>query len=351
MDAFLEMTHDQRRRLCGEAEARLGLRAASIEKDFWICWALRELFALDEIGNELTFKGGTSLSKGWKLIERFSEDLDVTVSRAYLGFGGADDPAAAGSVTSRNRRVEQLRERCAEWVEGSLTAALRSRFEARLPAGERWRIALDDDDDQRLTILYDYPTVEAEGVRSGAYVRPVVKIELGALSDTEPCDHPTMEPYLAGEFADLLPGSRFSVRALAPVRTFWEKAMLLHEENFRTGKAGPKPRMARHYYDLWCLIEKGLAEKARGDMELFQRVALHRSIYFRKNLAARESLRPGALRIRPRKEHLELWRRDYAAMQETMFFGTSPEFDEILAAVEEFEAAFNRSAGESAEGA
>ena len=127
--------------------------------------------------------------------------------------------------------------------------------------------------------------------------------------------------------------------------------MLLHEENFRSGDGGPKPRMARHYYDLWCLIEKGLAEKARGDMELFQRVALHRSIYFRKNLAARESLRPGALRIRPRKEHLELWRRDYAAMQETMFFGTSPEFDEILAAVEEFEAAFNRSAGESAEGA
>ena len=153
----------------------------------------------------MTFKGGTSLSKGWKLIERFSEDLDVTVSRAYLGFGGADDPAAACSVTSRNRRVEQLRERCAEWVEGSLTAALRSRFEARLPAGERWRIALDDDD-QRLTILFDYPTVEAAGVRSGAYVRPVVKIELGALSDTEPCDHPTIEPYLAGEFCRPSPG-------------------------------------------------------------------------------------------------------------------------------------------------
>ena len=101
MDAFLEMTHDQRRRLCGEAEARLGLRAASIEKDFWICWALRELFALDEIGNELTFKGGTSLSKGWKLIERFSEDLDVTVSRAYLGFGGADLYGAQLSAGSR----------------------------------------------------------------------------------------------------------------------------------------------------------------------------------------------------------------------------------------------------------
>lgn len=85
-------------------------------------------------------------------------------------------------------------------------------------------------------------------------------------------------------------------------------------------------------------------------MALFERVAAHRSIFFRKNLAARESLRPGALRIRPRKEHLELWRRDYAAKQETMFFGSSPEFDEILAAVEEFEAAFNRSAGEGAEG-
>ena len=81
MDAFLALSMDDRRDACREAEARMRLRASSIEKDFWVCWTLRELFALPGIGEHLTFKGGTSLSKCWQLIERFSEDLDVTVHR------------------------------------------------------------------------------------------------------------------------------------------------------------------------------------------------------------------------------------------------------------------------------
>ncbi len=342
MDAFLALPIEERRQLCSEAQARLHLRAASIEKDFWICWALRELFSLEGLGEHLTFKGGTSLSKCWKLIERFSEDLDVTVGRGFLGFGGENEPGAAASGAQRARRVEELRARCERWVGETLAPRLLDRFKRKLAAVDGWSLLLDPEDKSGLTLLYTYPTIYPPSDPRSVYVRPVVKIELGALSDTEPFGLPTIRPYMAEEFPELIPDSEFSIRAVAPVRTFWEKAMLLHEEGFRAGGVGPKRRMARHYYDLWCLVTRGVADEALRDPRLFERIAAHRAIYFRKNRLARESLRRGSLRILPRDEHRSLWEEDYRAMAESMIFGETPSFEEMLTAVQRFENAFNQ---------
>ncbi len=101
------------RRVCEESGAQLGLAPGSVEKDFWICWTLRELFALEGIGEGLTFKGGTSLSKGWKLIQRFSEDIDVVISRALLGFSGdraTDAPKLSGKKQEKRLMEERSRE-------------------------------------------------------------------------------------------------------------------------------------------------------------------------------------------------------------------------------------------------
>ncbi len=100
MDAFLTLPADHQREACREAEARTRLRAASIEKDFWVCWTLRELFTLPEWGPYLTFKGGTSLAKAWQIIDRFSEDIDVVIDREFLGFGGAHSPEQAPVVSA-----------------------------------------------------------------------------------------------------------------------------------------------------------------------------------------------------------------------------------------------------------
>ena len=108
MQAFISMSDADRRRLCSEAEVKTGLPAASIEKDFWVCWLLRELFSLPEWGASLTFKGGTALSKGWKLIERFSEDIDIVVDREFLGFGGDASPENAPSKKQRKVRLDAL---------------------------------------------------------------------------------------------------------------------------------------------------------------------------------------------------------------------------------------------------
>ena len=188
------------------------------------------------------------------------------------------------------------------------------------------------------TLLFEYPAA----FPAGPYLRTVVKIKLGARSDTDPSATPEIQPYLAEALPGELGPSTFSVRTVAPERTFWEKAMLLHEETFREG-AGPKARLARHYYDLWCLIRAGMVEKALADPTLFSRIVAHRIVYFRKNKEITESLKPGSLRLLPAANHRAAWAQDYATMRETMFFGNAPEFDEILRADGEFEQRFNRS--------
>jgi predicted nucleotidyltransferase component of viral defense system len=126
MASFLDLDAAERRELCEEAQAELGLAASSIEKDWWVSFTLRELFALPDIGASLTFKGGTSLSKGWQLVQRFSEDIDVVVDRAALGFGDG---------TFNRKRLDKLRAACSGFVVKRLREALHARLTAVLCGG------------------------------------------------------------------------------------------------------------------------------------------------------------------------------------------------------------------------
>src|SRR6186997_2383886 len=120
MDAYLDASEDRRRLICTEAGNALGLAAASVEKDFWVCWTLRELFGLPDWGEQLAFKGGTSLSKGWKLIDRFSEDIDVVISREFLGFPGE-------KLSNKNQK--RLVTTCSERIHKHLMPALEKHFQ------------------------------------------------------------------------------------------------------------------------------------------------------------------------------------------------------------------------------
>ena len=340
MDAFIVMPQARRRLICEQAGNTLGLAPAGVEKDFWVCWTLRELFALPESGPHLTFKGGTSLSKGWKLIERFSEDIDIVIDRDFLGFGGDQSPERAPSNKQLEKRLEDLKTACQRYIRESLAPRLAARLGNTLPRSAEWHLDNDADDSDAQTLLFQYPVA----VQRDSYIRPVVKIELGASSDTDPSANPEIQPYLAEALPGELGESIFSVRTVAPERTFWEKVSLLHEEGYRTGKEGPKARLARHYYDLWCLIRAGIADRAVADTGLFHRVVAHRTVFFRRNRVAQASLRQGSLRLLPADDRRTAWKQDYDAMREAMFFGESPDFDEILRIVGEFERRFNKMA-------
>ena len=338
MEAFLTLVPEERRQICEAVAVDLNLSPASVEKDFWVCWTLRELFTLPGIGEHLTFKGGTSLSKGWRLIQRFSEDIDVVIDRQALSFEGERSPEAATGSNERRRRLEALRAACQAHIRDALQPALEKRLRERLGGMGAWTLADDPNDPDQQTLLFSYPA----SIEVPRYLRPDVKIELGARSDIDPSAQPVIQPYIADARPDLLGPSAFAVRTLDPRRTFLEKVCLLHEESYRAEDKTLADRLSRHYYDLYCLIGSGTADEALGDHALFQRVVAHREVFFRRSAEAQASLKPGTLRLVPSAEREPAWRRDYEAMQETMFFGESPQWKQILQVVGEFEARFNK---------
>ncbi|MCA9785165.1 MAG: nucleotidyl transferase AbiEii/AbiGii toxin family protein, partial [Candidatus Cloacimonetes bacterium] len=196
----------------------MGLQVFSVEKDFWVCWILRELFALSDIGEHLTFKGGTSLSKAWNLIQRFSEDIDLVVDKEALGFGKDASPESAASKKQQRKRLDSLRAASQKWVQGALLSALSARITDIL--GESgWNLEVDPDTEDGQCLLFEYPSVLAKGI--AGYINPVVKIELGARSDIEPHENRMIRPYVLEQFPALDTGGTFSVRVISTERTFW----------------------------------------------------------------------------------------------------------------------------------
>jgi hypothetical protein len=197
MDALLKLTPADQLDAYVEVNRAMGLDAASVEKDFWVCWTLREIFSDPDIGGHITFKGGTSLSKAWKLIERFSEDIDLIVDKEVLGFGGDAAPDKAPSNKQRKARVEALMDACRDWVQGTLQPTLASRIQSAL-GQSGWQLEVDPDMPDGQCLLFHYPTVFP--ANAAAYVRPVVKIELGARSgsrhpqSTSATGNPTTPP-------------------------------------------------------------------------------------------------------------------------------------------------------------
>jgi hypothetical protein len=299
------------------------------------------LFNLPEWGEQLTFKGGTSLSKGWKLIERFSEDIDIVIDRTALGFSGADAPDQAPSNKQTRKRLESLGDAARICVIEKIQPALYAAIESVMPANLTWSLEPDSEDPQAQSLLFKYPTAFPDHPE---YLRQVVKIEMGARSDTDQAASVAIQPIIVEVFPDLLSDSTFNVRAVLPVRTFWEKAMLLHEESYKPAEKKRRKRgMARHYYDLFQLIQSGVAEKAASDAGLFERIANHRKVYFRYGWMDYSTLAPGQLRLIPRQDQMADWRSDYTGMQQEMFYGEVPSFDEVLKRVGEFQESFNES--------
>ena len=339
MKHFPLMGKERQRLVCNQTGAQLNLEEVAVEKDFWVCWTLDKLFRLPQWGDNITFKGGTSLSKGWKLIARFSEDIDIVIDRDALGFGGKTKPETAPSKKQTKKRLGALRDACRQCVAESILPLLKAALSADIPTGKVWDLIIDKLDPDNQTLLFNYPSVFDEQAK---YLKRTVKIEMGARSDTEPVESIKIRPYISEVFPYLLSSPEVEVRAVSPVRTFWEKAMLLHEESYRPNADNRfKTYMARHYYDLYQLIRAGIAEKAAADLELFKRIKEHRMIFFRYTWLDYDSVKPSTLRLVPTETQMPNWRTDYTNMQQELFFGEIPTFDEIIDKVRRFQEEFN----------
>ncbi|MCA1566194.1 MAG: nucleotidyl transferase AbiEii/AbiGii toxin family protein [Acidobacteria bacterium] len=342
MDSVAKLPTEERALLFAEAAARRGVLPVVIEKDFWVCWTLKRLFELPDINTHLIFKGGTSLSKVFGIIERFSEDIDLSINRAYLGFGGEHEPERAGGKNKVQHRIEELVEASRAKITGELLPALRGAFHSVLndveeDAGRtQWSLVQDASEPQDL--YFTYPRHESSLKWQGSdYLKPVVKIEMGARADHWPAGEYPVTPYAAEQFPNYFSEPTCHVKVLEAERTFWEKATILHAEYHRPEGRATADRISRHYYDLHRLAASQVAGNALKRLDLLDRVVEHKSVFFRSAWARYSEARTGQIRLLPAAERLASLRVDYDKMKD-MFFGERPPFDEVLntlAALEE----------------
>lgn len=326
---------------------RLGTTPQNVEKDFWVCWTLDALFNGRDGGPRLLFKGGTSLSKAFGLIDRFSEDVDVTVFRDDLGQGYSVEELASLSRRKRDAALDAIRAACEDYINGELLqqlGAIAAEVAGRTGlSGEELLVRPHPDD--RQTLLVQYATVTP----SDGYIDKVVKIESGAKSALDPHSTRTITPYVAPD----APGLDLDVPNVTVVdaeRTFWDKVVILHGLRrwfeIRGELRGEGHRISRHYYDLHKLMNSDIGKAAIADQELGADCVEHARMFFNRPDNDLASAQPPTFVLTPQGAMLDALRRDYQAMT-GMIFGDAPAFDAVVESVAAVEKAINASAAET----
>ncbi|EPA95366.1 nucleotidyl transferase AbiEii/AbiGii toxin family protein [Pseudomonas mandelii] len=310
----------------------LGRRAEILEKDIWLCQALGILFSLP-CRKPMAFKGGTSLSKVYQAIERFSEDIDVTIDYRSL----VDDVPELATLGSNQRRrlSDTLKAALAEHVSRELVPALREALAQGVPG---WEITIEVSEDGEKLWLYYPSAVE----NTDAYLRPSVLIEFGGRNATLPQNTLTIVPDMATYVPELVFPSA-EVAVLSPMRTFWEKATLIHVECHRPEIRTGAERLSRHWYDLARLADHDVGRQAVPDTELLRDVLNIKETFYRSGYSHYGRCMTGGLRLVPEPALLNALREDYQAMLAAqMFYGETLPFDRIVERLSSLEQEINR---------
>ncbi|MEP0367338.1 MAG: nucleotidyl transferase AbiEii/AbiGii toxin family protein [Cyclobacteriaceae bacterium] len=318
---FYKLSDKEKLEIFNSTSDKVGIPPVAIEKDWWVVRTLEVIFGMT-VAKHLVFKGGTSLSKSWKLIDRFSEDIDLALDKSFLGFDK--------DKISRTQ-VGKLRDASFEYISTNFFPKLRERF---IQAGLDVTIQLEEvkttDQDPLIIEIYYRPiTPQSE------YIQPRVLVEIGSRSLREPFTDCNIQSFI---------GEHFSTRPFAdppilipsvnPERTFLEKLFLLHEEFQRPKEKIRVNRLSRHLYDIYRISQSPHAKNAMDDTELFMSIVEHRKTFARLGGVDYKSHYPPNLSSLPPQELRKDWEADYQTMREEMIYGTIPSFDQLIGAIE-----------------
>jgi hypothetical protein len=333
---FLALPEDERRLYIEQAAIRRSLSPIILEKDFWVCWLLGILFE-SEFAGSLVFKGGTSLSKVFGVIDRFSEDIDLSLSPAFLNL-----PEAGTSRNQANKWMTRAEAACSVAVQNQIGPVLEAAVTGVLGKSNRpWFEFLTDPATNSPVLLYHYPSTQSAGFE---YLRRAVKLEFGSLTDQQPVGRHAVRPWVAELLPEAFPDWRCEVVALELERSFWEKATILHTEYHRPADKPTPDRFSRHYADAAAMGKHSAASKAIDLHALRDRVVDWKSQFFGSSWANYDQAKPGTFRLVPPAARQAALKRDYQAMRD-MYLTEPASFDGILTALAELERRINQ-AGE-----
>ena len=314
-----------------QAANKTGLPVQAVEKDLWVTVVLQIVFTLP-VANHLVFKGGTSLSKVWKVIRRFSEDIDLAIDPSIWGF--------EGDLTKK--QINRLRKASSIFVRDELCQSLQK---VVTEIGmEKW-LQVEADPDGEGDGTYPEPRVIHIRYRSLfdealSYLHSEVKLEIGARSLLEP----TAKAIVISVLEDVLPVSTTVKQVMIPTalaeKTFLEKAFLLHEL-FSSQSPREANRKSRHLYDLAQMMGTDIATRAIANDELWDAIHHHRKLFTSMSGVDYTPDIRKRIRLRPPEDVIGDWRKDYKDMQSSMIYGEKPTFEELMRKMEKLEDMFH----------
>ena len=330
---FIDLSKEDRVDKLDRVSSELNIRQLEvIEKDWWVTAVLRAMFGLP-YADHLSFKGGTSLSKCWHLIDRFSEDIDVAIDREYLGFTG---------TLSKTQISDKLRRTACSFVRETMQHDLAEQLYQNGISKEKFKVNVDitpisTTDPEVININYDsVQSFSIDGADGNQYVLPKVKVEVSGRSMSEPVQEIALDSmidqvYPKAPFAE----PKFMVRAVLPERTFLEKVFLLHEEFAKPKDLIRVERMSRHMYDIGQMLKTPIAECAINNADLYRQVVEHHRTFIGLRGFDYDTLYPATLNIVPPVSIAEQWKADYENMRMHMIYGESVPFDELVGNLKE----------------
>lgn len=328
MDKFFIIPDDAKAEIFRNTGERTNLPAYAVEKDWWVVQTLAILFEM-EIGKHMVFKGGTSLSKAWGLIGRFSEDIDLAVDRKFYGFDG---------ILGKKQRTN-LRKKANAYITKQLYPELSLQFKEKGVDVSLELEKITTSDQDPIIILVNYPNV----IESPNYIRPRVQVELGCRSLIEPFSIRTFNSFLD----DIYPDASFAkqpihIPTVDPERTLLEKIFLLHEEFQRPAKNIRVERMSRHLFDIYKLVASPFAEKVLLNQDLYTEIVTHRQLYTKLGGVNNSLHIPATINPIPPDHFLDAWKKDYSVMQEQMIYTESPDFEIMLEDIKNYISKMNQ---------
>lgn len=326
MKKIAKLSNEERQELFQATAAKMGMRPEVIEKDFWVCFMLDHLFHDCEYKDAFVFKGGTSLSKAYHVIERFSEDIDLILDWRKI-IKDESNPWDDRSKTKQDIYNKQINKDAAQFYTESLIPVLNMELSQKLGNGS-W-VEVDTDDE--MVVNFVYPQIfETE------YIIPHVRLEIGPLAEWMPSHITSIVPFVAEHYDWLFEQKSTDILTIDAERTFWEKITILHKiAHFPEGKILPH-RYARHLYDVYCLGNSEIKKSAFDRKELLEKdVAFKQKFYYARS-AHYETATLKTISLIPSEEIMQSLKNDYAAMA-NMFYGSAPDFEIILMYLEELE--------------
>ncbi len=329
---FTDLAVGDRRDIIDYVSNKTGLSRAVIEKDWLVTAVLRAVFSLPYSDN-ISFKGGTNLSKCWNLINRMSEDIDIAISREYLGFPGD---------LSKNQISDKLRRASCSFVRNTMTNDVANALACQgipldLITVSVHETSVSTVDPETIYVAYK-PIFE-----SNEYVLPQVKIEVSGRSMSEPVTQVCVRSYISANLPKLtFEDQPVAVNAVIPQRTFLEKLFLLHEEFAKPSTEIRIERMSRHLYDVHRILQTEIADEALTDENLYNSVIEHRRKFIGLRGFDYDTLRRPTLKIVPTGETRDRWEADYKNTVMNMVMGAAPTFGEIMVELEELNERINK---------